>query len=169
MSDWKQIDNLPYSVNKNGDVRNDRTNKLLSPLVTNCGYLQVRLWVNNKVFYKLVHRLVANAFIDNPLEKETVNHLDGDKQNNNVTNLEWATKSENQKHRYDVLGKRGHNPSTKEANEACRKKVRCLDTGCVYASITEAARKVNGSQPGLSECLIKNRKEYKGMRWEYAQ
>ena len=169
MSDWKQIDNLPYSVNKNGDVRNDRTGKILKPVIVSGGYLQVRLWVNYKVYNKLVHRLVANAYIDNPFGKETVNHLDGNKQNNNVSNLEWATKSENQKHRYDVLGKRGHNPSTQEANEACRKKVRCLDTGYVYNSITEAARKVNGSQPGLSECLIKNRKEYKGMRWEYVQ
>ena len=41
MSDWKQIDNLPYSVNKNGDVRNDRTGKILKPVIVSGGYLQV--------------------------------------------------------------------------------------------------------------------------------
>lgn len=43
MSDWKQIDNLPYSVNKNGDVRNDRTGKILKPVTVSGGYLQARL------------------------------------------------------------------------------------------------------------------------------
>ena len=50
-----------------------------------------------------IHRLVAQAFIPNPENKLTVNHKDWDKENNNVTNLEWATQSENAKHSFDVL------------------------------------------------------------------
>jgi len=56
----------------------------------------------NKMF--LVHRMVALAFIDNPLNKKFVNHKDGDKNNNCVTNLEWVSKSENELHSVRVLG-----------------------------------------------------------------
>ena len=64
------------------------------------GYLTVHF--KNRE-YK-VHRLVATAFIPNPENKRCVNHLDGNKQNNNVTNLEWCTHSENTRHKFDVLG-----------------------------------------------------------------
>ena len=63
MSDWKQIDNLPYSVNKNGDVRNDRTGKILKPVIVSGGYLQVRLWVNYKVYNKLLAKGYKNTKI----------------------------------------------------------------------------------------------------------
>jgi hypothetical protein len=53
---------------------------------------------NGKVKQQYVHRLVANAFIPNPLNKEQVNHKDGNKLNNNLSNLEWVTKAENQIH-----------------------------------------------------------------------
>lgn len=61
----------------------------------------VQLWKNNQSKLKAVHRLVAEAFIPNPDNKETVNHIDGNPLNNCVDNLEWATYSENQKHAYE--------------------------------------------------------------------
>lgn len=66
--------------------------------VGNNGYRSVLLTVDGKRLHRLVHRLVAEAFIPNPLGKRTVNHRDGCKLNNNVENLEWMTDSENLSH-----------------------------------------------------------------------
>ena len=165
MDDLKVIDGLPYCVDKNGNVYSMRTKKYLKPIMTNCGYLQVRLWYENQCHHKSVHRLVAEAFIENPYKKEQVNHKDGIKTNNNAENLEWVTRSENQLHRYNVLWRRGHNPSTKEANRATSKKVLCIDTGEIFASITQAARSRGKAQSILSNHLMGRRKYFDGMEW----
>ena len=70
--------------------------KILSPATHRQGYLWIRL--QGKCY--LIHRLVGTAFIPNPLCKETINHIDGNKANNYVSNLEWATQSENNKHAF---------------------------------------------------------------------
>lgn len=76
--------------------------KLRSLSIKNNGYLFVSLYKDNKGKNFHIHRLVAEAFIDNIKNKATVNHIDSDKTNNNVSNLEWATQSENNKHAYKV-------------------------------------------------------------------
>lgn len=68
--------------------------------------MKVNLCKNGKVYYKKVHRLVAETFIPNPKNLRCVNHKDGNKKNNHVSNLEWATNSENTKHMHNVLFKR---------------------------------------------------------------
>lgn len=68
-------------------------------------YKRVTLSYKNKTKRFVVHRLVALAFIPNPKNKSCVNHIDGDKINNKVENLEWCTYSENERHSYNVLGK----------------------------------------------------------------
>lgn len=64
----------------------------------NVKYLQVELYKNNKSHHRYVHRLVAEAFIDNPENLPEVNHIDGNRQNNVVSNLEWVTRKGNVKH-----------------------------------------------------------------------
>lgn len=62
------------------------------------GYLHVQLYANRKASTKLVHKLVAEAFVDNSYRLPEVNHIDGNKMNNRLDNLEWVTKSENLRH-----------------------------------------------------------------------
>jgi len=72
--------------------------RLMRNTINRCGYKLVSINKDNKGKTFLVHRLVAAAFIPNPYNKETVNHIDGNKTNNHVSNLEWCTRSENQYH-----------------------------------------------------------------------
>ena len=92
-----------YGIDKKGNVYSHsrfgaRSGRLLNPSTTSFGYKQVVLYKDNKRHVRSVHRLVAEAYISNPQDKEQVNHIDGDKGNNILSNLEWCTRSENQLH-----------------------------------------------------------------------
>ena len=102
-----------YAINVDGNVRSLKTNRFLKHDLST-GYARVTL-SNNKVKKKfLVHRLVAMEFIPNTHNKPCVNHIDGDKLNNNINNLEWCTYSENERHSRMVLGKKiKHSEETK--------------------------------------------------------
>lgn len=91
-----------YLVNKDGQIYSKKRNKLLSPDKDKYGYLQVKLCKNGEIKNFKVHRLVALTFIQNPLNLPQVNHLDGDKLNNNISNLEWCTCSQNNKHAWKL-------------------------------------------------------------------
>lgn len=92
-----------YSVSNMGNVktknwRNTKKEAVLKPAKDKKGYLRVGLCINGNSKTFKVHRLVASAFISNPLNKPQVNHKDGNKSNNSIYNLEWVTCSENQIH-----------------------------------------------------------------------
>lgn len=90
-----------YLVDKKGNVYSPK-GKLLKQRDRNNGYMCVDMKYKNYRLTPLVHRLVAEAFIPNPENKKFVNHIDGNKYNNCVNNLEWVTKSENSKHYHRV-------------------------------------------------------------------
>ena len=108
MENWKTIDEASnYEVSNTGLIRNKTTNKILKGRLSKSGYLQVSIKIDetNKFSNRYIHRLVALYFINNPENKREVNHKDGNKENNNVENLEWVTSSENQIHKHKILGK----------------------------------------------------------------
>lgn len=102
-----QVSNLGR-VRRIGNYRNQikewpSNNKILKLGKKSNGYLYCQLSKNNKTSPKMVHRLVAEAFIENTQKKPTVNHIDGNRENNTVCNLEWATYAENNMHSLHVL------------------------------------------------------------------
>ena len=95
---WKPIigyENL-YKINNYGEVLSLRSNKILKPNDNGIGYFIIQLCKNGKRKNSLIHRLVAEHFLDNPNNLPEVNHKDEDKSNNFVNNLEWC------KHKYNM-------------------------------------------------------------------
>jgi hypothetical protein len=96
--EWRKIEGYDYSISSLGQVRNDRTGRILKPWKHRDGYFQVTLYKNGKQKWSLVHRLVAMFFILNPENKPEINHKNLIKADNRVENLEWCTAKENIQH-----------------------------------------------------------------------
>lgn len=114
-----------YQISDIGLVKNNLTNKLLEGSHDSRGYKIVSIYANGKMYSIKVHRLVAQAFIPNPDNKPTVNHRDGNKDNNKVSNLEWATHKENIDHAIEtgLRNLRGTNASSNIYSEEVVHKV----------------------------------------------
>ena len=111
--------NENYSINENGEVKNNKTNKLLKQSQHKNGYMSVSIKITNgsyKQYY--VHRLVAETFLPNLDNLTDVNHKDYNKQNNSVENLEWCSRSDNLKHSYNYENR---NKNRKHAKELATK------------------------------------------------
>jgi len=101
MEIWKTIESSPnYEISNLGSVRNTKTGNVLKVSTNNYGYKLVCLSNKNQKQTGYIHRLVAEAFIKTNLDTRSsvVNHIDGDKTNNSIKNLEWATYSDNAFH-----------------------------------------------------------------------
>ena len=164
---WKTliIDDIEtnYSISSTGVVKNNITGKILSQRIQQ-GYKHVTLSLGNgKQKGCRVHRLVAIAFIDNPDNKPFVNHIDCDRGNNNVENLEWVTPSENSQKA--VLEGRYLNSSHLKAVVQYDLNGNKLRT---FESASEAARQLNLQQSKITDCCKRNRRRTGDFQWRYA-
>ena len=170
MEERKPINGLEWcSISSDGIVRNERTGKEYAQNISTTGYRYVQIVSGNKNHHKAVHRLIAEAFIPNPENKPCVNHKDGNKLNNSVSNLEWCTHSENTGHAAKVLGKLHQ---YKNANVQRRKPVQGInvktgDKTEVFESIYAASIAMNMPMPSIVAVLKGRQPTVYGYRWEY--
>lgn len=105
---WKTIEEFPlYEISDAGRVRNKKTQRELVLAIQPNGYVRVNLRRDKQSYSQYVHRLVAQAFVEGDHTLE-VNHIDGNKQNNTATNLEWVTHKRNMRHAHDELANQNY-------------------------------------------------------------
>lgn len=160
METWRDVrDNPKYRVSSHGRVKNAHSGKILSPGHHRQGYSLVWLTGVDGVHGKAVHRLVAEAFIPNPDRKPQVNHINGDKADNHVENLEWVTGSENTLHSYRTGLNQGRQ----------RVAVRIVETGEVFESVASCAEAIGGTSGNISFCIHGRLESYKGFHFQKAE
>lgn len=158
---WKVIDDFPnYEVSNLGRVRNIKTGLIRKLRNGSNTYQIIDLYKDDAPCVqnnRLIHRLVAEAFLGKH-EGLQVNHIDGNKSNNCVSNLEWVTCSENIKHAYDTGLK---NPPSEKA-------VEIIETGEIFKSITDCSKAISGDVRNVSACLNNKRNTCNGLHFKYA-
>ena len=162
-----------YSVDTNGVVYSKR-DKPLKYSINHRGYQIINFYIDHQRKGFCVHTLVAKQFIPNDdINKTQANHKDGNKQNNNITNLEWTTPLENTKHSIEVLGNNNienNNPNARPI-QGINKNGDIIE----FNSIIQGARYFNKNnqynerciQSSLWRALHGKRKSYKGYSWKY--
>jgi HNH endonuclease/NUMOD4 motif len=125
VSSFGRVKSLGHTTHDTLGRTRFRNDVILVPIERSGGYVAVHLGNNthSRKIYS-IHRLVAQTFIPNPNNKNQVNHLDGDKKNNRIENLEWSTCQENHVHSWDTLGK-GHalaKLSREKVSEICQRR-----------------------------------------------
>lgn len=188
METWKDINDYEglYRVSSEGNVFSIRSNKVLKQGKTSKAsngsyYFKVDLCKNGKQESALIHRLVAQAFILNPENKPQVNHIDGNKLNNSVENLEWCTREENQQHAWEnglhektrEVFEQNRSKNIAKINEKRKRKVEQYSLNGEYIatfdSMRDAGRSLgNASKQGtIYECCAGNRKKAYGYKWKF--
>lgn len=188
METWKDIQGYEgiYQISSYGQVRSldrfdgirYRKGQLIALAMKKNGYLQVGLRKDGKRKWFGVHRLVAIHFIDNPLNKSQVNHIDCNKQNNHVSNLEWVSPEENMKHARDnglmkppagehhpCYGKFGE--KSRSAKKVVRYNPKTGETKLYNAKVL--VKNDGFDETSVSKCCHKKLKTHKGHEWYFAE
>lgn len=145
MKDIKGYEGL-YAITSCGKVWSYRNEKFLVPSY-NRGYQKVCLCKNGDQKTFPIHKLVAEAYIPNPNNYETIDHIDGNKDHNYVGNLQWMTSEDN-------------------VRKAKSLKVKCIETNQVFDSMTTAAKEMGLQKSGISRVCLGKQKTTGGYHWE---
>lgn len=172
--DWKQTHIFPnnYIVSKDGQVMNIKTKRLLRPTKDKDGYLYYVLCVDGIRKTIKAHRLVAMAFIENPLNKPSIDHINGIKTDNRVCNLRWVTNKENSNNPITLkklltnsklnLKKMYEKSAERDFGRTKTIVYKGVEVIGVFESQQLAAKYTNVSPGQVSQCVLGKKKSCKG-------
>ena len=164
-----------YVLNTRWNIKMHKQEIILKPSKNKKGYNLVAISKNNKLYSYQIHRLVAQAFIPNPDNKQQVNHKNGIKNDNRVDNLEWATPHENMKHAYknNLISKDKMNYCIQSSISFRKKPILQIKDNVVineFDSIESAKKMLKVKSSGCLVNALKGRiKTYKGFIWTYKE
>lgn len=150
-----------YEISETGRVFNCQTGQELKGNVNSYGYRVIALTKNGRKKDKKLHRLLVEAFIPNPNNYDCVNHIDGDKLNNSLDNLEWCTKGYNNRHAREQLS----------LDFSIKPVIQTTLSGevvAVWVNASRAASVLNGEPLLISACCRDTAKTAYGYKWYYA-
>ena len=173
----KQIKDYPnYLITTDGRIFNLKKMKFLKKLLNNSGYYHTCLYNENGGKFFLVHRIMAETFLPKDDTRNFVNHIDGNKENNLLCNLEWCTHQENMQHAWksglsktsEKQRQNGRNTihiALKAANELKRKKIIDISNGKIYNSSKEAAFELGYKKETLANWLNGHRENKTNLKY----
>lgn len=160
---WKPVDGFEerYLVSDSGQVWSLLRHKPLTPDIDRYGYEKVVLSKNGKVFYRTVHRLVAQAFVPNPHNLATVNHINEVKTDNRAVNLEWMSIADNDNH-----GTRNERMADAKSKHPIEQ-ILADGTSVLYKGVKDASRKTGINRCSIALCCKNVRITAGGYKWRY--
>jgi len=164
---WKPIKDFEniYEISNLGRIRNIQTNTFKKTYISEHGYVNVSLYKNKKHYNKRLSRLLAETFIPNADNKPTVDHIDRNRLNNDLSNLRWADRKEQNNNRNINYSKIIY--PNKYKGQKRNKKVLCVDTGEIFNSIAEASKYYNINFINISMCCREITKTCNKMKWKF--
>ena len=169
---WKDVPDYEglYKVSNTGNIWSCKHRKVLSKRTIK-GYACINLHKNGVQKTFSIHRLVALAYIPNPLKKAEVNHIDEDKSNNDVTNLEWVTPKENSNYgtRNERISEYVKTHPRRNLRKVAQIDKRTGDILAIYNSVSEAAKKNCFHQGNICWCCHGKKNEANGYKWKFIE
>lgn len=157
-----RIKRLERTISNSGTIGGYCTlkEKILKPRVNKKrhGYCEISLKLNKQEKRFKVHRLVALTFIPNPFNLPEVNHIDGNKENNTINNLEWCTSKENKKHGWE---------NGLYNSEHRKVPIKCNENGICYESVVNASKEIPCDRRGIFRVLKGEKERIKGLSFSY--
>lgn len=176
---WKDVKGYEglYQISNYGRVKNKKTDYILKPALGSWGYEFVQLCDKGRETSKCIHRMVAESFLDNPDNLPQVNHIDGNKRNNHIDNLEWVSCSQNIKHAFNTglkkkkMGKENPLYGRCGIESTRHREVNKYDLEGnfieSYISIREASKKNNINASNISSVCSGRKKMAGNYIWKY--
>lgn len=171
--DLRDIEGFPhYKIDRTGKVVSfySSTPRVLRTYLNNNGYECIDLKDSGKRYHKLVHRLVAEAFVDNPKNLPEINHIDENKTNNCADNLEWCTHRYNNSYGSKIERfKRTFKRLCEERGGPRQKECICLETREIFRSAREAAKAFNICDSAIRKACLYSRSVRGSFHFQYTR